>query len=353
MDAHVHSYSTVEPYGVIAGITPWNFPLNTAISKIAPALAVGNAFILKPAEQTPLTALAFAEICAEAGLPDGTIAVLPGGPETGAALTAHPGVPFVSFTGSTEVGRLIARGAADRIQRVLLELGGKSPVLVFDDAPLDAVAAATLEGFTSSAGQICVASTRLITQPAVHDELLERVVAGIDDLKLGDPLDPETQVGPLVSSDQLERVSGFVTEGQNTAHIRAGGQRLAPAGLEEGFFFAPTIIEGLGADSRLIREEIFGPVLSVVPAKSEQEAVRLANDTTYGLAAYLWTSDVSRAHRVARQLEAGTVSVNTFNAASGYGMPFSGWKQSGNGVEGGLDGARTYTRSKVVNIALS
>ena len=163
VDANVHSYSTVEAYGVIAGITPWNFPLNTAISKVAPALAMGNTFILKPAEQTPLTALAFAEICAEAGLPDGTIAVLPGGPDTGSALAAHPGVPFVSFTGSTEVGRLIARGAADRIQRVLLELGGKSPVLVFDDAPLEAMAAATLDGFTQGTGQICVASTRLIT----------------------------------------------------------------------------------------------------------------------------------------------------------------------------------------------
>lgn len=351
-EPNIHSYSTIEPYGVIVGITPWNYPLNIAIAKVAPALAMGNTFILKPAEQTPLTALAFAEICAEAGLPEGAIAVLPGGPQTGAALCAHPDVPFVSFTGSTEVGRLISRGAADRIQRLLLELGGKSPVLVFDDAPLDEMAQATVDGFTQATGQICVASTRLITQPSVHDELLERIVTGIDGLKFGDPLDPETEVGPLVSRDQIDRVSGFVSEGEKTAEIRTGGHRLAPPGLENGYFYAPTVIEGLAADSRLIREEIFGPVLSVVPASSEAEAVRLANDTAYGLAAYLWTGDVSRAHRVARQLEAGTVQVNTFLASQGYGTAFAGWKQSGNGTEGGLEGARTYSRSKVVNIAL-
>ncbi len=353
VDHGVHSFSTVEAYGVVAGITPWNFPLTTAISKVAPALAMGNSFILKPAEQTPLTALALAEICAEAGLPDGAIAVLPGGPDTGAALAAHPGVPLVSFTGSTEVGRRIARGAADRIQRVILELGGKSPVLVFDDAPLDAMADATLSGFTYSTGQICVASTRLITQPNVHDELLARLLARARDLTLGDPLDPATEVGPLVSKEQLDRVSGYVDQGRRGARILTGGRRARLSGLEDGFFFAPTIIEGLDHDSPLVREEIFGPVLSVLPASSEEDAVRIANDTTYGLAAYLWTGDLSRAHRVARQLEAGSVSVNCFESASGYGAPFGGWKQSGVGVEGGLEGARAYSRSKVVTIALT
>ena len=343
------SWTVREPLGVCAGIVPWNYPLIMAALKVAPALAFGNTAVLKPAEQTPLTALRLGELCAEAGLPDGVLSVVPGlGGVAGRALVDHPGVDHLSFTGSTEVGRAIMAGAAAHITPVALELGGKSATVVFADADLDAVVAGVSRGIWTNAGQWCVAGSRLVVESAVADELVDRLAATAAGLRLGPGLDPATDVGPLVSELQRRRVLGYVEAG------RAGGARAVVGGRARsrpGYFVEPTILVGAGPQDAVAQEEIFGPVLVVLPVDGEDEAVAVANATRYGLAAGVWTADAGRAHRLARRLEAGMVWVNTYGEFD-YGTSYGGYGQSGFGRELGPYSVDVYTRTKSVLMAI-
>ncbi|HEX7186159.1 MAG TPA: aldehyde dehydrogenase family protein [Thermoanaerobaculia bacterium] len=345
----VLAYTLREPVGVVGAITPWNFPLIQALWKIAPALACGNTVVHKPASYTPLTALRFAELAAEAGLPPGVLNVLPGsGAEVGNALVAHPEVAKISFTGSTEVGRDIMRGAADTIKRVTLELGGKSPNIVFADADLDAAAKGAYTGIFYGKGEVCAAGSRLFVEAKVHDELMDRLLARTKRLAPGDPLDPKTRLGALVSRKQREGVLGYIEEGKREgARIVCGGE---PADLNgKGWFMQPTILDGVKNDMRIAREEVFGPVLAVIPFEKAGDAVELANASIYGLAAGVWTRDVGKAHEVARQLQAGTVWINQYNWYDS-GAPFGGYKQSGFGRELGREALDAYTEVKTVYV---
>ncbi len=344
-----------EPLGVVGVIVPWNFPMVIMMWGVAPALAAGNAVIVKPAEWTPLTALRLAELALEAGLPEGVLQVLPGAGEVaGARLVEHPDVPKIVFTGSTEVGRRIAATAAARVKRVTLELGGKSANIVFADADLDrAVASAPMAVFDNS-GQDCCARSRLLVQREIYDDFLERLAAAVREVRVGDPLDPATQMGPLVSAEHLARVASFAGPGL-TPYAR-GARPEGP-----GFWFAPTVLaappgfdplsgDGDPAFRRAYEEEIFGPVVTVVPFDGEERAVRLANATPYGLSGSIWTSDVGRALRVARAVEAGNLSVNSHSSVR-YWTPFGGFKQSGLGRELGPDALAAFTETKNVFIA--
>jgi acyl-CoA reductase-like NAD-dependent aldehyde dehydrogenase len=345
----VLAYTLREPVGVVAAITPWNFPLIQALWKIAPALACGNTVVHKPASYTPLTALKFAELAKEAGLPPGALNVLPGsGSEVGDALVRHPGVAKVSFTGSTEVGRDVMRGAADTIKRVTLELGGKSPNIVFADADLDAAAKGAYTGIFYGKGEVCAAGSRLFVEEKVHDQLLERLVARTRRLAPADPLDPGTRLGALVSKKQRETVLRYVEEGKKEGARVAWGGGPADVG-GKGWFMQPTILDGVGNDMTVAREEIFGPVLAVIPFREPEEAVALANASIYGLAAGVWTRDVGKAHRVARQIQAGTVWINQYNWYDSA-APFGGTKQSGFGRELGSEALVHYTEVKTVYV---
>jgi len=345
----VLAYTLREPVGVIGAITPWNFPLIQAIWKIAPALACGNTVVHKPASYTPLTALKFAELASEIGLPPGVLNVMPGsGGEAGGALVAHPGVAKISFTGSTEVGRTIMRGAADSMKRLTLELGGKSPNIVFADADLDAAAKGAYTGIFYGKGEVCAAGSRLFVEAKVHDELMNRLLARTKRLAPGDPLDPKTRLGALVSRTQRETVLRYVEEGRREgARVVAGGEAANIGG--KGWFMQPTILDGVGNDMRIAREEIFGPVLAVIPFNDVQEAVDLANASIYGLAAGVWTRDIGKAHDVARRLQAGTVWINQYNWYDS-GSPFGGYKQSGFGRELGREALDAYTEVKTVYV---
>jgi len=343
------TFTLREPVGVCGQIIPWNFPLLMAAWKLAPALACGNTVVLKPAEQTPLSALRLGELLLEAGVPPGVVNIVPGfGPTAGAALVRHPLVDKVAFTGSTEVGKEIHRASADTLKRISLELGGKSPNIVFADADIDSAVRGALTGVFFNQGEVCCAGTRLLVESSLHDRFAEALAAAARGMKQGPGLDPETQIGPLVSAEQLERVTGYLELGlREGAKPLAGGGRNLAAGLERGYFVQPTVFTGVRNDMRIAREEIFGPVVAVMPFRDEEDAVLQGNDTTYGLAAGVWTRDVSRAHRIARALRAGTVWVNCYNVFD-VSAPFGGYKESGYGRELGRQCLDLYTQTKSV-----
>ena len=341
-----------EPVGVVGAITPWNFPLLQAMWKIAPALALGNAVVLKPASATPLTALLFAEILAEAGLPPGAFHVLPGpGATLGRAMAEHPAIDKISFTGETETGKAILRAAAGTVKRVSLELGGKSPNVVFADADLEAAARGAINAIFYGKGELCSAGSRLLVEESAHDALLEKVVERAKKLVPADPLDPKTRLGSLVSQKQRENVTGYVESGRREgAKLVAGGNPVSVGG--KGAFFEATVFDGVSPDMKIAREEIFGPVLATLTFRDEAEAAFIGNATIYGLAAAVWTRDVKKALRAAKALKAGTVWINAYNLYD-PGLPFGGYRQSGFGRERGHYALEEYTQVKSVWIDLT
>jgi acyl-CoA reductase-like NAD-dependent aldehyde dehydrogenase len=348
-DPSMFNYTLREPVGVCGQIIPWNGPIAMFAWKIAPALACGNVSIIKPAEQTPLTALRLGELLLEAGLPEGVVNIITGFGETaGASIAEHPDIDKVAFTGSTEVGKLILKASAGNLKRVSLELGGKSPNIVFADANMEQCVPTSLFGFTMLSGQVCCAGTRVFVQRDFHDEFVDKLTKQAAQAKAGDPLDPKTMIGPLVSKEQFERVKGYLDIGKKEgAEPKLGGDVRGG----KGYFVDPTIFTNVKNDMRIAREEIFGPVASVIPFKDENDAVLQGNDTTYGLAAAVWTNDVSRAHKVARALKAGTVWVNCYNNIDPI-SPFGGYKQSGIGRELGKHSIELYTQIKSVYVKL-
>jgi aldehyde dehydrogenase (NAD+) len=346
-------YIRDEPIGVIGSIIPWNGPLVAIGMKVAPALAAGNCVVLKPPENAPFTALRFAEITAQAGLPPGVFNVIPGDGVAGAALCAHPGVDKITFTGGGETARKVLTAAAQGLKPVILELGGKSANIVFPDADLQAAAMMAVgAGLMTLSGQGCMLPTRLLIHDDVYDDVVARVVAGAEMLNVGDPWDPTTLMGPLATAAQLQRVGDAVqcAIAEGAGKLLGGGHQ--PTGLGGGYFYQPTVFGDVDPASDLARREIFGPVLSIMRFNSEEEAVELANDTPYGLAAYLHTRDLRRAHVLSAALEAGGVAVNGFPVVP-PGVPFGGTKQSGFGREGGIWGLREFQRTKNVYIGLS
>jgi len=339
--------SVHEPMGVVAAITPWNSPIASEAQKMAPALAAGNAVVVKPAEITPLMALELARICDEAGVPKGMVSVLPGkGSVIGDVLVKHPLVRRVSFTGGTSTGRQIAHVAADKMMPVSLELGGKSPTMVFDDCDLDHAVAGVLFGIFSSSGESCIAGSRLFVQRGLYQEFIARLVAGARALRVGDPVSERTQMGPLVSSAHRDSVERYVARGlADGGRLLTGGVRPTGEGRERGSYYTPTIIEGLSNDQSICRAEIFGPVLVALPFDDEDDLLAQANDSVYALAAGIWTRDYKRAWRVGRAVQAGTVWINTYKQFS-ISTPFGGWRDSGIGREKGQRGILEYMEQK-------
>jgi phenylacetaldehyde dehydrogenase len=343
-----HAYTLREPVGVCGQIVPWNFPLLMATFKVAPALAAGNTVVLKPAEETPLTALLLGELFEEAGFPPGVVNIVTGYGDAGAALAAHPGVDKVAFTGSTEVGKLIVDAAKGNLKKVSLELGGKSPNIVFADADLDLAVTGSLNAWLFNHGQSCVAGTRMFVEEAIFDDFTAAVADAAAQVKIGPGLDPDTQLGPLVSQEQFDRVTAYVQAGvRDGARALTGGRRHGDSGL----FVEPTVFVDVEPSFSVVREEIFGPVVVGLPFGSEDEVIAAANDSQYGLAAGIWTRDLSKAHRVAKRLHAGSVWVNQYNGFD-TALPFGGYKQSGWGRELGATALDLYTQTKAVNVAL-
>jgi acyl-CoA reductase-like NAD-dependent aldehyde dehydrogenase len=347
------TYTLREPLGVVGAITPWNFPLMLAVWKIAPALACGNTVVVKPASNTSLSLLKFAEYAKECGLPAGVLNVIPGrGSVVGNAIVDHPGVDAIAFTGSTEVGKQLMARAAKTLKKVSLELGGKSPNIVFADADLEAAARGALNAIFYGKGEVCAAGSRLLVEESAHDELMAKVVERAGKMVAADPLHPKTRLGAIVSKDQMETVLSYIDAGKSEgAKLVAGGER-ADIGTGKGYFVKPTIFDDVDPSMRIAREEIFGPVLATIRFKDADDAVAKGNATVYGLAAAVWTRDVSKAHRIARAVKAGTVWVNTYNLYD-PALPFGGFKESGFGRDQGRDALEKYTQTKSVWVNLS
>jgi acyl-CoA reductase-like NAD-dependent aldehyde dehydrogenase len=346
-------YTVKEPLGVTAHVVPWNYPLVMAARSMAPALAAGNTVVAKPASFTPLTLLRLAELCKEAGIPDGVVNVVTGGGnEVGGSLAMHPEVRLTALTGSVETGMEVMKLASNNLSRVILELGGKNPQIVFGDADIERAATAVLNGIFTNAGQMCWAGSRLLVEAEVKETLLKKLVDGAGRMKLGDGLKPDTAMGPLVAESQRERVAGYVEIGiAEGAKVAAGGVAPSEDELRSGSYYRPTILDGVTQDMRVAREEIFGPVLTVTTFEGQEDGIQKANDSEYGLWAGVWTSDLRAAHSVAKELDSGIVSVNeepfTFPQT-----PFGGFKKSGNSSEQGMDAIQTYVRVKNVSVNL-
>ena len=345
----IFSYTLKEPVGVVGAIIPWNGPLAASIWKIGPAIATGCTVILKPAEEAPLTSLRLAELVLEAGIPPGVVNVVPGYGETaGAALASHPDVDKVAFTGSHVTGQSIIRASAGNLKRVSLELGGKSPDIVFADADLDAAVPGAAMAVFANSGQICSAGTRLFVEQMIYDEFVGRVAEFGKKLKVGNGIDPNTQIGPLVSAQQMERVSGYLAIGQKEgARALAGGAPLTEGALSKGYFVPPTVFANVRDDMRIAQEEIFGPVISAIPFTDTDELIKRANATTFGLGSGVWTRDVSKAHHLAKSIRAGSVWVNCYQAMD-PAVPFGGYKMSGYGRESGKQHLEEYLNVKAV-----
>jgi acyl-CoA reductase-like NAD-dependent aldehyde dehydrogenase len=347
------TYTLREPLGVVAAIVPWNFPLLLAVWKVAPALATGNVVILKPASQTPLTALVLGEIAVEVGLPAGVLNVITGpGSSVGQAIVEHPGIDKIAFTGDTSTGKSIMRAAADTLKKITLELGGKSPNIVLPDADIDAALRGATTGIFYGKGEVCAAGSRLLVDRSIKDQFMEKLAARAKKLVAGDPMDPKTRYGSLASKKQLETVQRYVdTARQEGAVLVAGGGR-ADIGTGKGYFYQPTVFDGVTPQMTIAREEIFGPVLAAIEFSDLDEAIARANDTQYGLAAAVWTRDIKKAHYVARKLQAGTVWINTYNVFD-TAAPFGGYKASGFGREMSAHAIEHYTQVKSVWVDLN
>ncbi|WP_088190013.1 aldehyde dehydrogenase family protein [Sphingobium sp. Z007] len=348
----VMSHTLKEPIGVVAAINPWNGPIGMSVWKAGPVLASGCTLVMKPAEQTPLSALRFGELCLEAGVPDGVINVVTGLGDAGAALSSHPDVDKIAFTGSTGVGEKILHAAAGTMKRVTVELGGKSPNIVFADADLDKAVPAAAMAVFANAGQICSAGTRLFVQSAIHDEFMERLSAFTKTIKVGDPLDPTTQIGPVVSAPQMDKILAFIASAHNEgARPLTGGNRMTGAGYDAGYFIEPTIFTHVADDMTIAREEIFGPVLSAFTFDTIEEVLTRANATEFGLGSGVWTRDLATAHIMARGIRAGSVWVNCYQMLD-PAVPFGGYRMSGFGRESGAHHIEDYLETKAVWIKL-
>ena len=346
---NMFTFTRHEPLGVVALITPWNSPLLLLTHKLATALAVGNVAVIKPSEHASVSTLAFAELFTEAGFPGGVINVVTGfGHEAGAALTSHPGIAKVAFTGSESGGQRINAAAAPDFKHVALELGGKSPNIVFDDADLQAAVVGAIAGIFAASGQTCIAGSRLLLQRPIHDRFVETLVKIAGEARIGDPMNPETHVGPIATQAQFEKVLNYIDLAKREgAHCALGGGPYRGPGAQGGRFVAPTIFTGVHNQMRIAREEVFGPVLSIIPFDTEEQAFEIANDTPYGLAAGVWTSDIGRALRASERLQAGTIWVNTYRMG-GPATPFGGYKRSGLGREGGMEALKEWVNTKTV-----
>lgn len=346
-----HVYTRNEPFGVVGSIVAWNYPMQLMARAVAPAVATGNATVVKPADETPRTAVMVAELAVEAGLPPGVFNVVTGiGAEAGAALAAHPGVAHLGFVGSTQIGSLVARAASERVVPTVLELGGKSAQIVFPDADLDKAAEFATKAILQNAGQTCSAGSRLLVHGSVHDELLSKVAARFEAVTIGPGRD-DPDLGPLVSTKQQRRVKGFL-DGVTKGEVITGGDIPQGDTYAAGAYFSPTLVDDVDPGSEIAREEVFGPVLTALRFDSEEEAVAIANSTDYALLGALWTSDLSRAHRLAARIEAGQVYVNTYGAGGGVELPFGGFKRSGYGREKGYEALDAYTQTKTVIVKL-
>lgn len=348
--ADTFTYTVREPFGVTGHIIPWNYPIQMGCRTVAPALATGNCCVLKPAEEAPLTPIKLGELALEAGLPPGALNVVPGyGEEAGAALAAHTGIDHLAFTGSVEVGKLVSKAAAENVIPVTLELGGKSPNVVFADADIEGAVPVIVNSIIQNAGQTCSAGSRLLVEEGVQERVVEAVAGKFEDITIGPGLE-DPDLGPIISKDQLERVESYVQTGKNEANLLAGGDTPQDDRLGDGFFFEPTLFGGVSPGDTLSQEEVFGPVLVATPFEDIEHAAEIANGTDYGLIAAVWTRDVGKAHWLSREIRAGQVYVNTYGAGGGVELPFGGFKKSGHGREKGYEALYEYSQVKTVAI---